>query len=569
VRLTGRLLLGVLGVVGVLVAVMVFVVARQLSGRLREETADVLSREARFVAASWTVDTDPFALAQRAGTSLGRRVTLIRPDGVVVGDSDFDRDGMAHLENHGRRPEVVAALAGSVGNALRTSSSRGDEELYVAVRGTVGVARVSVPTAALEAIVASSRRGIGFAGAIALAIALVLAWVFARNISKPVIALRDVAEAIASGDLGARPKLRAPGEVGELSRSVYQLAEQLSARLEALRADESLLLQLTESVNEGVLAVDTARRVVRINETARHLLGVSSPIPFPVDTLPADVAFRAALDASLSGERTDDAEILIGERTVNVTARPLAGGGAVVALYDLTRLRRLEAVRRTFVANVSHELRTPLTVIGGFAETLVGDDPAPAERRQFVEKILTNTRRMQRIVDDLLDLSRIELGGWTPNPVDADVESIAGDALASARDSADRKGLALDIALAPAARTAWADPMALRQIIGNLVDNSVRHTASGRVTVFTEVRDGGGVTVGVRDTGIGIAPEHLPRIFQRFYRVDKGRSRDEGGTGLGLAIVKHLVEAHGGRVRADSEVGRGTTITAQFPPKRG
>jgi signal transduction histidine kinase len=207
--------------------------------------------------------------------------------------------------------------------------------------------------------------------------------------------------------------------------------------------------------------------------------------------------------------------------------------------------------------------------VGGFAETLVSDDPPRDSRVEFAKKILTNTRRMQRIVDDLLDLSRIESGGWVPNPVDAEVESVAADAIAAARDVADRKGLELRVHIDPAARTVWADPTALRQVIGNLLDNSVRHTATGLVTVFTEPRDGGGATVGVRDTGIGIAPEHLPRIFERFYRVDRARARDDGGTGLGLAIVKHLVEAHGGKVRAESRVGEGTTILARFPARLG
>lgn len=566
-RLTSRLLIGVLGVVGVLVLFMVFLVDRQLSSRLQEETADVLAREARFVAISWTPSTDPVELARSAGSAMGRRVTLIRPDGTVVGDTDFDRDGIKRLENHSQRPEVLAANQGRVGSSLRTSPSRGDIELYVAVRAPLGVARVSVPTGSLDAIVASARSDIVFAGLLALAVALVLAWFFARKISQPVIALRDVAAAIAAGDLRSRPALRAPGEIGELARALHQLAEQLSARLDALQADESLLLQLTESVNEGVIAVDTARRVVRINENARRLLAVAAPLPFAVELLPKDVALRAALDASLSGETTDEAEVVIAGRTVNVTARPLVGGGSVLALYDLTRLRRLEAVRRNFVANVSHELRTPLTVIGGFAETLVSDDPLPDDRKQFSQKILSNTRRMQRLVDDLLDLSRIELGGWVPTPVDADIESIAADALATARSDASKKGLTLTTHIASGASRVWADPMALRQIIGNLVDNSVRHTATGDVTVFTQLRDGGGVSVGVRDSGIGIEQEHLPRIFERFYRVDKGRSRDEGGTGLGLAIVKHLVEAHGGRVRAESMVGEGTSILAQFPPR--
>jgi two-component system phosphate regulon sensor histidine kinase PhoR len=569
VRLTTRLLLGVLGVVGVLVLFMVFVVDRQLSRRLRDDMTDVLARDARFVATIWESGADPYDLSHTAGSSLGRRVTLIATDGVVAGDSDFDRTATSRLENHASRPEIVAARASGRGSAVRLSASRGDEELYVAVSTPKGTSRVSVPTRSLDAVVAVARRDITFAGGVALAIALVLAWLFARNISKPVIALRDMAATIAAGDLTRRPLLRAPGEVGELARALHQVAEQLSTRLQALQADESLLLQLTESLNEGIIAVDTARRVVRINENARLLLGASAPLPFSVDLLPTEVGLRAALDSALLGETTEEAELVVAGRTLTITARPLAGGGAVMALFDLTRLRRLEAVRRNFVANVSHELRTPLTVIGGFAETLVSDDPPFESRVQFAEKIVTNTRRMQRLVDDLLDLSRIELGGWVPSPVQADIESIAGDALASARALASQKALTLHTEIPPDTATVYADPMALRQIIGNLVDNAVRHTATGTVTVFSRPREGGGVIVGVRDTGIGIAPEHLPRIFERFYRVDKGRAREEGGTGLGLAIVKHLVEAHGGKVRAESTVGAGTSILAHFPAKSG
>jgi two-component system phosphate regulon sensor histidine kinase PhoR len=192
----------------------------------------------------------------------------------------------------------------------------------------------------------------------------------------------------------------------------------------------------------------------------------------------------------------------------------------------------------------------------------------PETLRQFAERILGNTRRMQRIVDDLLDLSRIESGGWKPNPVRIDLTAMTSDVFAAARDAASAKGLELVREVPAEASTVNADATALRQILGNLVDNAVRHTATGRVVLFSEphVR---GVVVGVRDTGSGIAPEHLPRIFERFYRVDPGRAREEGGTGLGLAIVKHLVEAHGGRVKAFSEVGAGTTITALFPRATG
>jgi signal transduction histidine kinase len=211
------------------------------------------------------------------------------------------------------------------------------------------------------------------------------------------------------------------------------------------------------------------------------------------------------------------------------------------------------------------EIRTPLTIVSGFAETLVQDDLDPASRQQFASRILVNTHRMQRIVDDLLDVSRIESGTWIPNPEPVDVEVTAGEAFASARDAADRKGIALETDIAPGGRIVTADATAVGQILSNLVDNAVRHTPTGSVTVFSRKTPAGSIEIGVRDTGSGIPSEHLPRVFERFYRVDAARSRDQGGTGLGLAIVRLLVEAHGGRVRAESELGSGTTMTVEFP----
>jgi two-component system, OmpR family, phosphate regulon sensor histidine kinase PhoR len=567
VRLTQRLLLGALLVVGFLAVAIIATVDRQLGARLRGDATSFLAREASLVGALWVRDsTFPDSIADRSGRSLGKRVTLVRHDGVVVGDSEFDGDGLVGLQNHATRPEIAAALGGATGTAQRPSPSTGDEELYVAVPAPGrGVARVSLPTASLDAVLRAARRDVGTAALLALVGALAIAFLFSRSVSRPVEELRDVAQALADGDLARRPTLRAPGEVGELAVALRELAEQLSARLRAREADEMLLLQLTESLNEGVIAVDTRQRVVRINETARRLLGVRDPLPFALDLLPREVALRDALLAAFAGETTEGAEVVISGRTLNVTARPLAEGGAVLALFDLTRVRRLEAVRRDFVANVSHELRTPLTIVGGFAETLAGEDVPFEARRGFAERILGNTRRMQRIVDDLLDLSRIESGGWVPNPTAIPLATISGEVLTAARDAAEQKGLRLLTEIAPDAATLHADATALRQVFGNLVDNAVRHTAAGEVTLFSRA-DERGVVVGVRDTGVGIAPEHLPRIFERFYRVDAGRAREQGGTGLGLAIVRHLVEAHGGRVRAESQVGQGTTITATFPP---
>ena len=273
---------------------------------------------------------------------------------------------------------------------------------------------------------------------------------------------------------------------------------------------------------------------------------------------------QLAIQSALDGSVTEPVEIVLGDRTVSLTARPLSGGGAVLALFDLTRIRQLELIRRDFVANVSHELRTPLTVIGGFAETLADDDPPEEVRRQFASTIRTHARRMQRIVDDLLDLSRLESGRWRPQISPIDFRVAADDVLGAVKQTADNKGLSLATLVDDSAETVCADWTALRQVLSNLVENAVRHTTTGSVTVFAK-RDSVGVWIGVNDTGPGIPAEHLSRIFERFYRVDVGRDRDSGGTGLGLAIVKHLVEAHGGRVSASSELGQGTRIAAFFP----
>jgi len=568
-RLTRRVLLGALAVIGVHVLVMVLLVNRQLGLRLRDEAIEGLAREARVAAAHWTPSADPFALAHADGAALGHRVTLIRPDGVVIGDTDFDREGLARLENHNGRPEVAAARRGLVGVSQRPSPSRGDEELYVALRAPLGVARVSMSAFSLVSAIADARRAVLLAGLAALGVALVVAWSLSRALTRPLVELRDVAHAIAQGDLARRASLAAPGELGDLALSLRELSEQLLTQGAARRAHDALLEQLTESLNEGVVGVDAARRVVQINETGRRLLALRDPLPFSADLIPRDRALRDALDAAFDGRTTDESETTILGRTVAVTARPLASGGAVLALLDLTRLRRLEAVRRDFVANVSHELRTPLTVVSGFAETLAHDDPPGERRRHFAERILASTRRMQRLVDDLLDLSRIESGGWVPNPQPVDLAAVAGDVIAAARDAAAAKGTRLEAEIAPDARTAWADPTAVRQVLDNLVENAVRHTAAGRVVIFARplAQNGTqlGVELGVRDTGTGIPSEHLPRIFERFYRVDPARSREEGGTGLGLAIVRHLVRAHGGEVRAESTAGAGTTVTASFP----
>jgi two-component system, OmpR family, phosphate regulon sensor histidine kinase PhoR len=566
VRLAQRLLLHSLVIVSVLVLCIVTIIDQRLETRITRELRDELAREARLIGTQWTGDLDADTFADSTGRALQHRVTLIDSTGVVRGDTDFDGDALSRLDNHATRPEVIAAKRDGTGFSRRTSPSQNEEELYVAVRAPLGIARISLGTRALDEIFGGARRDVLAAGVIAILIAVLVAYFFARSITRPVLELRSVTRALADGDLQQRPSVTAPGEIGELADSVNRLAEQLASRLSALRAEEALNAALIEALTEGVVALDAAHRVVQINESGRKLLGIEDPPPFSIDLLPRERVLRDALGEAIRGKSVAATETTVNGRTVLASARPLGGGGAVLTLLDLTPVRKLETVRRDFVANVSHELRTPLTIVSGFAETLAQDDGlSTTERTQFAETILTNMRRMQRLVDDLLDLSRIESGGWRPRPVELDVATVAEESVAAVRDIAQGKGVELTVRIHPEAARVFADRTAILQILSNLLENAVRHTMRGTITVFTEPSDKGGSWIGVRDTGNGIAPEHLARIFERFYRADVGRDRESGGTGLGLAIVKHLTEAHGGRVRAESTPGKGTMIASHFP----
>ncbi|HEX9565200.1 MAG TPA: ATP-binding protein [Gemmatimonadaceae bacterium] len=562
--LTQRLIVGALLVCSVFAVLTVTSLGVRVRNRLRADMATELLREARLVGAQWQPGLDADSLADASGVALGHRVTLIAPNGSVLGDSEFDQPALGRLENQSGRPEFQDAMQQDSGWAVLQSALVGTQELYAAARSSLGVARVAMPVAAQQSLINRLQLDALLAALGATALALVLATAFARSVARPILELRDDARAIAGGDLERRPGLNVGAEVGELASAFHRLAEQLSSRLRALEADDALLRALMDSLNEGAIAFDARQQVVHFNARARRLLDIKDEVPFPSDRLPRDRILQGAITAAVGGTASDSVELAVGERILTLTARPLASGGAVLALFDLTPLRRLETVRRDFVANVSHELKTPLTVVGGFAETLADDGLDAEQRSQFAAAIVANTRRMQRLVDDLLDLSRIESGGWSPKAATTEVEALARDALAAVRPRADAKGLALRIDVEPASLKVLADQTALRQVLTNLVDNAVRHTESGEVVVSAREVDNG-VSVRVQDTGVGIRPEHLPRIFERFYRVDAARSRDEGGTGLGLAIVKHLVEAHGGRVTAASGLDRGTTIEAWLP----
>ena len=558
--LSQRLLAGLLAVIGALVAAVVILAGTRLNSRLSRDAGDELERQARLVGVMWTAQSgNPDSLADAAGTALQRRVTLIDSSGAVVGDSEFDGDALDRLENHADRPEIVAARDSGIGRATRSSTSAGDEEMYVGIAHPRGFVRLSIGTSRVREIVGGAMGDVLFASIIALIGAVVLATLFSRRVSQPIVELRDVTRAIAAGDLTRRPSLTAAGEVGDLAASVGRMTDELRRRLQEMADEDGRLVAIIESLDEAIVAVDARGDVVRMNDSARRLFATQKALPFSAADLALGAVLREALSAALRGKVSEGVETSVGDRIVALTASPLPAGGAVLAVLDLTERRRLETVRRDFVANVSHELKTPLTVIGGFAETLRDPHLAESDRQRFLDLLTANTSRMQRIVDDLLDLSRYESSAWTPKPADVDLEVAVTELFGLSRDAAAAKDVALVSDVAADARTVRFDPTALRQVLANLIENAIRYTTAGSVTVSAR-RSDNGILIAVRDTGVGIGAEHLNRIFERFYRADPARSRADGGTGLGLAIVRHLVEAHGGRVSAESAPGIGTTV---------
>ncbi len=530
-----------------------------------------LEREGQVIAALLPRDSLRWPdVARSLGTRLGHRVTLIDSKGTVRGDTDFDRASLGGLENHLLRPEVQQALALGSGRATRLSASTNERRLYVAVRGGppgLTVVRVSTTLAAVDAQVGAVQRTVALGGlgvlVATLLAAAALGWRVARDVTQPLAQLTTAARAIAEGQTPAFPAARVP-EVAQHVAALRGMHRQLDQRFAEIVREREETATLIETMTEGVLAADARGAIVTLNGAARRLLGYGAG-----DRLPAlaelfhEKAARDLVQTVLDGGEAEPRELERGARALLVTGRALPNGGVLLVIRDVTELRRLEAVRRDFVANVSHELKTPLTSIIGYAETLTTED-AGKDAERFAHTILNNARRMHELVDDLLDLSRIESGRWQPTLARVDVAGVVGEAWAEFLDRARARRIKITVA-ASVARHVKADPDALRQILTNLFDNALRHTPpGGRITVTAEA-SAGGVTIAVADTGSGIASEHLPRIFERFYRADPGRSREEGGTGLGLAIVKHLIEAHGGRVEARSTLGEGTTILLFFP----
>jgi len=542
---------------------------------LRDEARAVLGVNAQPGAAQ--------AFAERVARPAAARVTLIAPDGRVLADSERNPEGVASMENHAGRPEVRAALAGAVGRDVRRSTTVGAPLIYVAAPVTsagriVAVLRLAAPveaaTPAYEALRAIMLTG----GAIALVVALGIGLFVAGRVTRPVVEMQDVARQMSEGNFEVRASVRSPDEIGTLGRSLNLMAGRLREKVGDLEREQAKATAVLDAMVEGVIATDGHDHIILINERARVLfsLGRARADRLPLLEVIRNVDLHDVLGESrLAADGTVvNREVKVSEpseRVLQVHAVPLRftgeARGVVMVLHDITELRRLEQVRTEFIANVSHEIRTPLTAIHGYLETLLdGALEEPENARKFLRIVFRHTERLGRLTDDLTDLSNIELGRISLRLEPTAVAEVADSVLAIIAPRASAGQVTLEVKLPANLPRVMADRDRLAQILINLVDNAVKYTPKGgRVWLEGRVREPCLVEVAVCDTGAGIPKADLPRLTERFYRVDKARSRDLGGTGLGLAIVKHLVLVHGGELSIDSELWKGTTVRFTLP----
>jgi two-component system phosphate regulon sensor histidine kinase PhoR len=577
-----RLAAALVSLVLVVAIVFGFVAHRGIAERARIRLSDTLESNARLAAE--LLGPAPFEAAHRSetlarvgsiGRATGMRVTLIDASGAVVADSEVSPDRLAGVENHAHRPEVAAALAGRVGHDERRSGTVGRTFLYLALPHAGGALRLAADAGRVAAEVSALSRALVVAGAVGLALAAALSAGFATLLTRRVRELQGVVKAIAAGDLGQRLPWRSGDELGAIASAIDDMAEQLRRRLAQAGDEQARLRAVLQGMVEGVLVLDRAGRVILANPRLRELFGVWGV----VEGRPAlEVIRRVDIETALA-EAARTAEPVLRELhlgagggrhlEMHAVRFPSEGAllGTVAVFHDVTEIHRLEGIRRDFVANVSHELRTPLTAIRGFAETLRGSEVPPEQRRQYLDVILRHADRLTALIEDLLELSRIEGGtrSLALEPVDA--AALVRDLLRDLKPRLDAGRLHADVRTGPSP-CALSDRRALEQVLLNLLDNAIKYSEpGGRIEVAVSAAPPW-VRIDVADTGIGIPEADQARIFERFYRVEKARSRDLGGTGLGLAIVKHLVQAQNGEVFVTSREGQGSTFTVRLPAAR-
>lgn len=544
----------------------------------KEELSDLISVTAnQFYPDESQGASGPDADEQIKKLFAGRdfRVTILAIDGKVIADSKADTE---KLENHATRPEVIMALSRGEGDALRRSESIGTELLYLAKPvlrsgAAVAVIRASMPLPLLRDRLGNLYGRLAIGGALVLFAAALLALFVTRRINRPLEQLAQTARRFGQGDLDHRAHVTEPNEIRTLADTMNSMAEELRRRIEDVEHRRREAEAILGGMAEGVIVLDRDLRITQTNAAAMKLLP-SVPSGTPIGKTLLEV-FRATelrrfAEQALESEQSVEGMLTIwaeSPRHLQVYAVQIPGReGCLLVVHDMTRLVKLENVRKDFVANVSHELKTPITSIKGFVETLVDgalDDPERAKR--YLGIVAKHADRLERIVEDLLALARLEQQDGLPLETERmPLASLVEDASVVCGHAAEEKGITIEV-LCPQDIEVNASPTLLEQAFVNLLDNAIKYSGVNSVVRIEAARSETAVVVGVIDRGCGIPAKDLPRIFERFYRVDKARSREEGGTGLGLSIVKHVVALHGGSVSAESREGVGSTFTITFP----
>src|SRR3984957_15892327 len=582
-RIFFKLLAVFLIVIAVTAITMDFVLGSAWENSLRQEIERNLTQKTLLFA--HRVETDRAhslsEIAAQESHSAGARATIIDSSGKVLADSESDAGGVS-----ADSPEFAAALAGKTTSIERRSATIGVPFLFVAAPISGGAVRLAYPLSDVEAVQAQVRRRLLWSSALALLVASIVAALASVWTSRRLEQIVDVAARIERGDLRARLDDPSVDEIGRVAAAIDRTAGQVERSFAAVRSSQRQLETLLNSMQDAVIAVSSDGLVQWANQPMDRLVPQHTRLNAPVVETIRDPDFLATVNAATADKevKTARATSIVPGRAFDVTAAPLPGGGAVAVLRDLTETERVEKTRRDFIANVSHELRTPLTSIQGYSETLLDSSDTSGPTREFLEIIRKNAARMSRLTEDLLTLARVESGETRFETEPVPPVELLRDAEESFREIArghgvdlqivETNGVAGSVESLPAVR---ADREAIHQVFSNLIDNAMKYgRTGGRIVLGAHpARRGVGFGAGssmefggefyVKDFGAGIASEHLPRLFERFYRVDKARSRESGGTGLGLAIAKHIMLAHGGSIRAESELNHGSRFLFTLP----
>jgi two-component system phosphate regulon sensor histidine kinase PhoR len=512
--------------------------------------------------------------ARQLKTKTNTRVTIISNDGTVLGDSDKPS---ASMDNHLQRPEIQQAMLRESGTSIRFSNTIKKDMLYLAIpvwqdKEIKGFLRLAHPMTDIENTLYEIREKIILASFLALTISVIIGLYLSGSITRRIKKIVEVSRDIAMGNLKRKTLIPSEDEIGELEKNLNIMAEELETKMQTLAREKQTLETVFNTMKDGLLVIDGKGNIINASPAINRIFGISEDIKGrPYFEILRDPAAQDAMEEVRDTGKSAMREIEIfypTYRYLYITVTPLQsnilGAGSIVVVHDITKIKHLETVRKDFVANVSHELRTPITAIKGFVETLLeGSIEDKKNARRHLEIIKNHSERLNSLVEDLLTLSRLDKGEFHLNPEEIDLRDIIDMVFITLKDKAVSKDISL-LKEIPEDISLTADRNALTQIFLNLIDNAIKFTEFGRVLIRVESKDDT-IEISVEDTGIGIEPQHIPRLGERFYRVDSARSRALGGTGLGLAIVKHLVHLHGWQMKINSVPGKGTKVILIIP----